>query len=324
MFTMRIRPCRLALALTITIATTLIGQEPSAVGKLPIEQLQKLADSGDAAAQNELGIRYRVGTDVDKDPAKAVPWFLKAAKQGYAKAYFNLGAAYYNGDGVPVNDQNYCAWFIFSADAGDKRGIEAVARTRQELLPARMNRCEVLVATAYLTGGTVRQDYGKAVNWYVTAAGAGDGAACAKLAYLYDRGIGVSADQAESLKGLQRAADLNDAPSLYQLGMKYETGTNVSMDFVQARKLYEQASHLGLAQAFAALGAIYSEGRGVKPDQEKALAYYFVAANNNVTGAQKKVDELSAKLSAKQITAAKQDAARLTGFASKPVVLVHR
>ena len=67
-------------------------------------------------------MRYRVGDDVDKDPAKAVPWFLRAAKQGYAKAYFNLGAAYYNGDGVAVNDQDACVWFSLSADAGDQRG----------------------------------------------------------------------------------------------------------------------------------------------------------------------------------------------------------
>jgi TPR repeat protein len=318
---------RSCLVLLLVIAVShleLHAQDSTSVGKLPIAKLQQLADSGDPAAQNELGIRYRVGTDVEKDPAKAIPWFLKAAKQGYAKAYFNLGAAYYNGDGVPVNDQNYCAWFIFSADAGDQRGVEAVARTRQELPPAQMNRCEVLVATAYLTGGIVRQDYGKALNWYVTAATAGDGAACAKLAYLYDNGIGVSVDKAGSLRWLQRAADLNDPPSLYQLGMAYETGTGVPTDFAKAKKLYEQASYLGLAQAFAALGAIYAEGRGVKPDQQKALAYYLVAANNKVTAAQQKVDDLSAKLSAKQVAAAKQDAAKLSGFTRGPVILVRK
>jgi TPR repeat protein len=318
------RFCLVLLPVIAVLPLGLQAQDSTPVGKLPIAKLQELADSGDPAAENELGVRYRVGTDVDKDPAKAIPWFLKAAKQGYPKAYFNLGAAYYNGDGVPVNDQNYCAWFIFSADVGDERGIEAVARTRQELPPAQMNRCEVLVATAYLTGGIVRQDYGKAVNWYMTAATAGDGAACAKLAYLYDKGIGVSVDKAESLKWLQRAADLNDPPSLYQLGMAYETGNRVPGDYLKARKLYEQASYQGLAQAFAALGAIYADGHGVKPDQQKALAYYLVAANNNVAGAQRKVDELTAKLSAKQVAAAKQDAAKLAGFTRGPVILVRK
>jgi len=322
---MHTRQRRYALAIALSIATALFAQDSPSVVKLPIEQLQKLADSGDPAAQNELGIRYRVGTDVDKDPAKAVPWFLKAAKQGYAKAYFNLGAAYYNGDGVPVNDQNYCAWFIFAADAGDERGVEAVARTRQELTPARMNRCEVLVATAYLSGEIIRQDYGKAVKWYVTAAGTGDGSACLKLSELYGRGIAVPVDKAESQKWLQHAADLNYPPALYELGKAYENGSGgFPSDFYKAKKLYEQASYAGITQAFAALGAIYAEGRGGPPNPQKALAYYLVAANNGVAEAQKKVEEISAKLTAKQIAAAKQDSAKLVGSAKGPVMLVRR
>ena len=206
------------------------------MGKLPIAKLQQLADSGDPAAQNELGVRYRIGTDVDKDPAKAIPWFLKAAKQGYAKAYFNLGAAYYNGDGVPVNDQNYCAWFIFSADAGDQRGVEAVARTRQELPPAQMNRCELLVATAYSTGEDRPAGLRQSAEMVLKAATAAMVLPATKLAYLYDKGMVLLSNKAESLRWLKRSADLNDRPSLYQLGMAYETGTGVPHGFTQKQK----------------------------------------------------------------------------------------
>src|SRR5215831_5967585 len=136
----------LAVLIVITLLSVpgLRAQESPAVVKLPIAQLQKLSESGDAAAQNELGIRYRLGSDVDKDPTRAVFWFLKAAKQGYARAYFNLGAAYYNGDGVGINDSDACVWFLMAADAGDQRGLEAITRTRQEFSPARMSRCEAL------------------------------------------------------------------------------------------------------------------------------------------------------------------------------------
>src|SRR5690242_16641150 len=86
-------PLRLAhkTAISFVLVASLVAQESKPVAKLPIAQLQTLAQSGHAAAQNELGIRYRLGDDVDKDPAQAVRWFFKAAKQGYAKAYFNLG-----------------------------------------------------------------------------------------------------------------------------------------------------------------------------------------------------------------------------------------
>src|SRR5579862_7941221 len=130
--------CPVLLLVLAAFGLRLQAQDSASVSKLPITKLEALAESGDPAAENELGIRYRLGTDVDKDPGKAVFWFLKAAKQGYAKAYFNLGAAYYNGDGVNVNDEDSCVWFLLSADAGDQRAEEAVARTRQEFTTLQM------------------------------------------------------------------------------------------------------------------------------------------------------------------------------------------
>jgi uncharacterized protein len=308
----------------LVFALVLPAQNDTGVGKLPLAELQTLAGSGDPAAQNELGIRYRLGNDVEKDPAKAVPWFLKAAKLGYAKAYFNLGTAYYNGDGVATNDLNYCAWFIFSADAGDERGKEALARTTQELSTAQMNRCESIAATVYLTGELIKQDYAKAVKWYLAAANKGDGSASEKLAYMYDRGLGVSVDKAQVIQWLQRGADLNYAPAAYELAMEYESGKDVAPDPLKARKLYEQACYLAFTPAFSALGRFYADGLGVKVDRDKALAYYMVAASSGDAEAKQKVDELSAKMSPKQIAAAKQSAAKLAGYTRSPVVLLHK
>jgi TPR repeat protein len=314
----------LLLLATALISISLAAQETVSVAKLPIAQLQKLAESGDPAAQNELGVRYRMGTDVEKDPAKAVPWFFKAARQGYAKAYFNLGAAYYNGDGVAVNDDDSCVWFMLSADAGDQSGVNAIARNRQQLSRQQMNRCEVMTATAYLMGERNKQDYGKAMQWYVAAANTGDAVACEKIAYMYDRGLGVPADKQESVRWLKRAADLNYPPAIYELGMTYESGGVVAPDLGKAKKLYEQASLLGFPQAFKALGNVYNDGRGVKIDREKALAYYIVAANNGDVEAKVKEAELSAQLSAKEVSAAKKDALNLVMMTKSPVILVRK
>ncbi len=314
-----------AVVLAMTAGLQITADQANApVGNLPLAQVQRLADSGDPAAENELGVRYRIGADVEKNPAKAVSWYLKAARQGDAKAYFNLGAAYYNGDSVPVNTDNSCAYFIFSSDAGDERGAEALARTRSEEPVRDVNKCEVLAATAYMTGDLIKQDYGKAMRWYRAAADAGDRAACEKLAYMYDRGLGVPIDQAEKIKWLQRAADLNYAPAAYELGMVYETGQNVTRDLVRARKLYEQASYLSVTQAFTALGRFYDEGLGIKVDRNKALAYYIVAASSGDPAAKQKVDQISAQMSPKQIAAAKQNAAKLAGFTRSPVLLLHK
>ncbi len=313
------------------MAATLAAQETTPVGKLPIAQLQKLAETGDPAAQNELGVRYRMGTDVEKDPAKAVSWYLKAARQGYATAYFNLGAAYYNGDGVPANDQDSCVWFILAADAGDQRGQEALARTRQEMSKSRMTRCGVLAATAYLTGDLVRQDYAKAMQWYQNAAAAGDGLACERIAYLHNRGLGVAADKQQGFDWLKRSADLGYAPAIYELGREYELGEAIQKDpqqatklYSKAKKLYEEAASQGEPEGLLALGNMYAEGHGVKPDRRKALMYYIVAANCGSRQAQIQADEVAAQMTPKQVASAKQDAGRFVVTSKHPVLSVRK
>ena len=310
------------IASTAVFAVSLPSQQTTSVGNLPIAELQNMAETGDPAVQNELGVRYRLGTDVEKDPAKAVTWYLKAARQGYAKAYFNLGAAYYNGDGVPVNTDNSCAYFIFASDAGDDRGAGALARTRSENSVKAMNRCEVLAATVYLKGDPIKQDYGKAIKWYTAAADAGDGAACERIAHLYDQGIGVAVDKQASLRWLQRGSDLNYAPAIYELAVAYDAGPGITPDMAKARMLYERAASLAFVKAFAALGGMYKDGRGVPQDREKALAYYLVASSD--ADAKRNSDELSAQLTQKQVANAKQMARKLALGTKSPVVLVRR
>ena len=50
-----------------------------------------LANQGNASAQFNLGIMYRIGQGVPQDYAEAMKWYRKAAEQGDASAQFNLG-----------------------------------------------------------------------------------------------------------------------------------------------------------------------------------------------------------------------------------------
>ena len=303
------------------IALAQTASSDKRVGGLSIFELTKRAEAGDAVAQNELGIRYRLGADVEKDPAKAIPWFLKAAQQGNAKAYFNLGAAYYNGDGVAVNDEESCVWFMLAADAGDTSGREAVERVRRDEKPDGIVQCEALTASAYLRGGPIKPDLGQALHWYTQAANDGSGLACERLAYVYSQGIGVQQDKEQSLKWLKRSADLGYLPAVFELGMAYETGTTVSQDLAKAKKLYDQAGHSGQPDALFALGNLYAEGRGTKADQQKAFMYYTLAAAYGSTNGKRRAEELEKGLTHKQVIAAKQEAQR---FLQSGSVLLRR
>ncbi len=83
-----------------------------------VEQVQKLAEAGDASAQARLGWIYANGIGADIDADKAVEWYQKAAAQGYAKAQFELGSIYLTGEGVKKDATKAVEWYQKAAAQG--------------------------------------------------------------------------------------------------------------------------------------------------------------------------------------------------------------
>jgi hypothetical protein len=50
-----------------------------------------LAETGDAGAQNNLGVTYEAGAAVPESKIEAIKWYQKSAVQGNAMAQHNLG-----------------------------------------------------------------------------------------------------------------------------------------------------------------------------------------------------------------------------------------
>src|SRR5258707_7493025 len=50
----------------------------------------RLAEHGDAAGQNRLGVLLSAGPAMPQDDAKAVAWYRPSGQQGYAPAEVNL------------------------------------------------------------------------------------------------------------------------------------------------------------------------------------------------------------------------------------------
>ena len=95
---------------------------------------RSLADQGDARAQSNLGIMYKLGQGVPKDDAQAVKWYRLAADQGDAKAQSNLGAMYALGQGVPKDYVLAYMWRnLASAGASDADIREKAAKARDAL-----------------------------------------------------------------------------------------------------------------------------------------------------------------------------------------------
>ena len=112
---------------------------------------QQLAEQGNAAAENNLGVMYHNGQGVQQDYQQALLWYRKAAEQGDATAQNNLGDMYENGQGVA---QDYTQALIWYRKAAEQK--EAIAQYSLGLM--------------YSKGRGVAQDNNQAVAWYRKAA----------------------------------------------------------------------------------------------------------------------------------------------------------
>jgi hypothetical protein len=106
-----------------------------------LEELQKLANAGDAEAQWQMGLRYHNGDGVPHDDAQAIPWFLRAAEQGNVTAQATLGAYYWAGRGVPEDLSKAYFWSAIANAHGDE-----ASKIRLEVLASRMTRAQISAA----------------------------------------------------------------------------------------------------------------------------------------------------------------------------------
>lgn len=88
------------------------------ISQTPLDSLKISAASGDAEAQNYLGVCFEHGDGINKDLKQAVVWFQKSAAQGNLDAQCNLGNCYFYGFGTDVNGKAAFYWFMKSAEKG--------------------------------------------------------------------------------------------------------------------------------------------------------------------------------------------------------------
>ena len=88
---------------------------------------RKAASGGHGVAMNNLGIMYKEGLGVARNPASAVQWFRRAAVRGYASAMNNLGVMYENGVGVTLDNGEAARWYQMAAGKGASPAMHNIA-----------------------------------------------------------------------------------------------------------------------------------------------------------------------------------------------------
>jgi hypothetical protein len=87
-----------------------------------LAQLRELANRGDSAAENALGLLYAAGDEkqgIKRDESGAARWFTKAAEHGSVPAQSKLGSLYWGGRGVAKDDNQAYFWTVLARAKGD-------------------------------------------------------------------------------------------------------------------------------------------------------------------------------------------------------------
>ena len=214
--------------------------------------------------------------DGNKEYAKAVKWYCRAAEQGHAKAQYYLGVSYANGEGVLQNDAEAVKWFRRAAEQGHADAQNNLGLT-------------------YDNGRRIPQDYSEAVKWFRRAAEQGHADAQGNLGAAYANGYGVPQDNAEAAKWYCRAAEQGDAQVQTILGLIYTIGHGVPQDYSEAVKWFRHAAEQGFAKAQYQLGVAYANGYGVPQDYSEAVKWFRHAAEQRDIDAQEALRQLEQK-----------------------------
>lgn len=228
--------------------------------RFPNQVILTQEEAAQAREAFNRGVGHLLGTDnFEKDPDKAIQYFLEAAEIGSVDAQWNLGLLYNEGIGVELNPEEARYWFEKAAKAGHSRaqfnlslmymtgrGVEKDFTKASELLQLSAENGYIDaafgLAELYTVGQGVPQDYSKAVEWFEKAAEAGHPRAQSNLGTFYVEGQGVEKNEMEAFKWFKKAADIGEPYGLYNLGYLYETSEQVEQNLIEAYKCYSLAA----------------------------------------------------------------------------------
>lgn len=201
-----------------------------------VEALKKIAENGDAYAQNKLGLIYDTDYEVTeatkiesglwmipKSDELAVLWYRRSADQEFSEAQYHLAEKYRFGKGVEKDPKQYVYWYQRSANNGN-------------------SSAQMALGFLHENGFGVTKDDAQAANWYRRSANQGNAGAQIYLAVLYSYGRGVPKDRVQSYAwsnlALTRMSDggLRDALAKRMSVKQISEAQSISAAFVPKRE----------------------------------------------------------------------------------------
>ncbi len=104
------------------------------------------ARSGNADAEELIGVMYAMGLDVERDDQRAFEWYLRASLKGHPGAQSGIGWYYEVGRGVAEIDLvRAYMWYTLSAIGGDPDAAISLEEVVKKMTQEQIDQAHVLV-----------------------------------------------------------------------------------------------------------------------------------------------------------------------------------
>lgn len=237
---------------------------------------KRAADGNNAPAMVMYARCCELGVGEQKDMARVIELYRRAADLGEPIAQNNLGVLYANGFVGGQQD------FV--------RAKEWYEKAAAQNNPHAQNNLGDLYESGHIGDGP---NYVRAKEWFEKAAAQGHAGAQFSLAYLYANGRLGEPDYVRAKEWYEKAAVQGHAAAQNNLGVLYETGrVGNERDYARAKQWFEKAAAQDNREAQFNLGLLYENGRGVEVNRLEAMGWYLKAAAKGHTGAIKALERL--------------------------------
>ena len=110
------------------------------------EALWPAARSGNADAEELIGVMYAMGLGVERDDIRAFDWYLRASMKGHPGAQSGVGWYYEVGRGMPAPDLvRAYMWYVLSAKGGDPDAAISQEEVVKKMTVEQIEKAHVLI-----------------------------------------------------------------------------------------------------------------------------------------------------------------------------------
>lgn len=176
------------------------------------------------------------------------------------------------------------------------------------------------IATRYMEGRFVPQDFAAAAHWYGLAADQGSVPAAYRLGSFYEQGRGVDRDTDSAIAWYEQAARGGNPRGMHNLAVMAAEGRGVAgvtvPDFERASGWFRAAADRGLSDSQFNLAVLFARGMGVERDLLESYKWFALAANAGDSEAVGRRDEVAGVLGEEALALAR---ARVDNWQAIPI-----